>query len=597
MIQAHYIKANETSRLPQRFIYLDTESITVTKGQVDFQSWRLGCTTFDGWEDHKKTPKPPDSRRWVSAEAMWDYIGKSCRRRARTILVAHNLAFDMRIARAFHCLPANGWSISRLGLHEKALSVTWKRADGATLVCIDSTSWLPMSLDKIATTIGMQKEPLPANDDINGWWERCERDVEILRTACRELWEMVTSQDMGNWQRTGAGMAWANWRHAHYTHRVVVHDDPEAREAELNGTYTGRCEAWEWGNFVGGPWTEWDLPLAYPRIAASTHVPVALMGRHSRVPGWVLDSDNPSERWLVYCRVHTDSPVLPTRTVDGIKWPTGQFAGWYWDTEVRMAHSEGAEIEMVEAFRYKAAPALQAWAEWIIGVSEGDISGYSALQRAAIKHWGRALIGRFAVKYKTWDFYGEGVNNEVALNTIVDMERQTTQEILHLGPETYIASDELYGSDTCPSIQGYIMAEARVRLWNIAATAGLSEVVYMDTDSCITTQLGSKRIARAVATDGLYGARPKARATRLTIYGPRQLILDGNPRIAGVPSGAHHVAALKFAGERWESLSGALASARADQVVITPQSWLLSGTDSRRTHLPDGSTRPLELVG
>lgn len=596
MIQSHYIKENHNTRVPQRYIYLDTESVTETIDEVDYQSWRLGVTTFDGWNDHKKVAIEPETQRWSTPGDLWGYVNSKCRRRSRTVLIAHNLAYDMRIARAFFDLPNIGWSISRLGLHEKSLSVTWKRADGATLVCVDSYAWLPMSLEKIASTIGTQKEPLPANTDTEGWWERCERDVDILRTACRQLWDMVTQGDMGNWQRTGAGMAWANWRHQHYTHRVVVHDDPLAREAEIYATYTGRCEAWEWGRFVGGPWTEWDLPLAYPRIAATSNIPVALMGRHSHVPGWVLDQQKESERWLVYCDVRLDTPCLPSRSNEGINWPVGEIKGWFWDCEIRLAVEEGANVQMGEGYRYKAAPALKAWAEWIIGVSEGELPGYTALQRAAIKHWGRALIGRFAVKYRSWDYWGEGVAGEVGLNTIVDMERQISEDYLHLGPETYKSGDELYGADTCPFVQGYIMAEARVRLWHIATTAGLDEVAYMDTDSCITTPLGSERIAAAVARDGLYGARPKARATQLDIYGPRQLILNGTPRISGLPSGAKHTDALKYAGQRWESLQTALRRDRGDRVVVSPQSYLISGSDSRRTHLADGRTTPLVSV-
>lgn len=596
MIQSHYIKPNDTTRVPQRFIYLDTESITHAEGITDVQTWRCGVTAFDGWDDHKKEAKDVEWDRWTNPDDLWNSVSKRCRRRCRTVLVAHNLAFDLRISRAFYLLPALGWSISRLGLHEKAMSVTWKREDGATLVCIDSLSWLPMGLDKIAQTIGTQKEPLPANDSLEGWWERCEQDVRILRDACRQLWSMVTKMGLGNWQRTGAGMSWANWRHLHYTHRVVVHDDPEARKAEIAASYTGRCEAWQWGRFVGGPYTEWDLPLAYPRVARDNWVPVALLGRYSTPKLSSIFPLSDGQAWLCKATVNLIDPILPVQSGEGFHWPIGEVSGWYWDVELNAAREAGAEIVLEAAYRYRTQPALRDWATWVIGVAEGTEPGFTSIQRAAIKHWGRALIGRFAVKYRTWDYWGEGCNGEVGLNTIIDRETGESTEVLLLGGESYIASDELYGADACPFIQGYIQAVARVRLWEIIRTAGAKEVVYLDTDSVITTPLGSKRLRAATRAGDLYGLRPKRVIQAMTIYGPRQLVIDGANRLAGIPSGATHVEALKYTGQRWEGVEAALGANRADSVVLTPVTWKVSGVDRRRTHLINGLTIPHELV-
>ena len=38
---------------------------------------------------------------------LWEWIDQRCQKRARTVLVAHNLAYDLRISDAFGWLPAN----------------------------------------------------------------------------------------------------------------------------------------------------------------------------------------------------------------------------------------------------------------------------------------------------------------------------------------------------------------------------------------------------------------------------------------------------------------------------------------------------------
>src|SRR5208282_4960997 len=82
----------------------------------------------------------------------------------------------------------------------------------------------------------------------------------------------------GNWKMTGASQSWSHFRHSHYTHKILVHDNAEALAAERSAMHSGRCEAYRWGKQTSGPYTEYDWQNSYPRIARDTDMPTKLRG-------------------------------------------------------------------------------------------------------------------------------------------------------------------------------------------------------------------------------------------------------------------------------------------------------------------------------
>src|SRR6185369_10487601 len=136
---------------------------------------------------------------------LWSWVDARTQARARTVCVAHNLAYDLRLTHALTVLPALGWTLKAIRLDRGQAWCTWRR-DGRTLVMIDSMSWVPVALDKLGELVGIAKLPLPGWDDSEAAWEaRCRRDVEILAAVMRRLMEWVREDDLGNFKPTGAG--------------------------------------------------------------------------------------------------------------------------------------------------------------------------------------------------------------------------------------------------------------------------------------------------------------------------------------------------------------------------------------------------------
>ena len=594
-VPPHYIKHNEQARVPRRWVYLDTEAVSTFERDRITQSWRLGVTCFEHCDNDKREWVDPEWRTWHSPDLMWDYISSCAKKRSRTIVLAHNIGYDLRISEALTYLPEYGWELDLMSIGGRNLSMTLRR-DGATLVLADFMSWVPTALADIGPMVGMAKLDLPTESDpLELWVQRCASDVEILRRANRELVEWVHDSDLGNWQKTGASMAWSNWRHAHYTDRVLCHSDNTARELEVAASATGRCEALMHGKLPRGVWVEWDLPLAYPRVALDTELPTQLLG-HDWAPTWDRYKKRwPSRRALLSAEVTTETPVLPLKVDTGWVWPVGTFRGTWWDHELELAVKRGAQVKLTHAVQYKAARALSEWAAWVISVIDDESGTYTPLQRAAAKHWGRALIGRFGAKFPSWELWGEATTYGLDLAPCFDMATGKLGHMLTVGTQSYLALDESWVADANPAIMGAVISECRVRLWQLLEVAGFENVAYVDTDSLIVNRAGDQRLQAHVDKGKGWGLRVKARHRTLEVLGPRQLIIEQRARIAGVPKRAKRTAEREWTGERWDGVATTLATKQPSSVVIRDAIYRITGVDNRRIHLPGHATLPIRI--
>lgn len=590
--RAHYVPHNATTRVPRSFVYLDTEAYREHSGTTELQTFRLAVAAHDAKRHDGNGWKERDWHRATNPVDLWDWITQRCHPKARTVLVAHNLAYDLRISDAFTQLPALGWRCAFVRLDGAQAMAIW-RQEGRTLTMVDSLSWIPVALEKVGQALGVPKLDLPAEDaPAAEWWDRCVRDVEILAETWRRLMAWIVTDDLGNWKPTGAGQSWAAFRHRFKVHDLLVHEDDDARAAERASTMTGRTEAWRWGKLDQGPFVEWDFETAYCRIGAECEVPTQLCGEIVRPSAAKVALAATDHAVLIECEVFTDTPTLPYRGDDGISWPVGGFTTTVWDHELEGAIERGAQVHYVRAWVYRQAPALAAFCSWVLDGLAGNGPGGDPIVRLALKHWSRSLIGRTAAQWSKWDLIGESPESGVGLGPAFDSAGGETFRLLQVGHDLLRARDYQENPDAMVSIMAWVMAEARVRLWTAMETAGLDNVVYVDTDSVIVTPEGDRRLSQA----RLSGLRIKSVYDSLEVLGPRQIVPGGRLRASGVPSSSVKVGPDTWEGQVWSGLGTSLGAGELDSVRVALRRFRLRGTDRRRVHLDDGRTRAVEVA-
>lgn len=590
---AHWVKLNHQNRVPGRWVSFDTESLTKTEKRQRTQYWRVGGAWR--WRMGLKNGDYAESMPFATPEALWQWVTDYCRAGERTVATCHNLGYDVRISRMMDILPSLGWHLEWCNLSSTVSAMTWRGPRG-TLVFSDLHTWLPLTLDEIGGLVDCPKLPMPASRAPIGEWRKyCLRDAEVVYKAVSELTKYIKSNDLGNWQPTGAGMSYATWRHKFMTDRVLVHDNEEALSAERKAMHTGRAEAWRHGELRGETWVEVDLKQAYTQISAAMELPTKLKfhtGPLTRHQYMELRS-----RFAVLCRVevHTTVPCLPFYSGQRTLWPCGRFTSWAWDAEVDNALDQARSVRILEAYVYTRKPILSEWAHWVLRIQGLPDVVVPPVVKKWVKHTGRTLIGRIALRTSEWALWGSNPDGHAGISHMIDTETGEVSRMMHAGDRTFVEAGKREGRDSLPQVTGYIMAVCRTWLWNAMCVAGLENIAHVDTDSLVVNVSGLEALHKAYGEGFARLWQIKATYDQMTVYGPRNYRGDGIRKVAGVSKRATEVQPNLFIGERWASMAGDMAVGVSGGVSMFDHKWEVTTTDPRRADAPGVGTGTVAL--
>lgn len=575
--------------MPARMVAFDTESREGHEGDIGVQSYRVGCAVR--WRTDLVSGDRCEAAVFDDCHALWTWVTDFCKPGTRTVAWAHNLGYDVRISKVFQVLPSLGWSLEWCNLDRNVSAMTW-RSDRGTLVLADTWTWLPLPLNTIAPLTGTVKFQMPeegASDE--DWATYCMQDAEVVYRVVSSLVRFIKREHLGNWQPTGAGMAYTTWRHKFMPYKVLVHDDLDAIAAERSAMHTGRAEAWRHGKLGPGLWTEVDMRNAYLMIGAECELPRKLRGRYGQLS--IAQFRGLADRMCVLgrCDIDTSMPVVPYRTDNRYLWPTGTFTTWLWDTEIDCALRYGAKVRIRDSYVYARDPVLRDWAEWILANLRSDHDADGTIAATWLKHCSRALIGRIAMRRMGWELFGSNPDKATGISFLTNPATGLTQRLMHVGDQTLIETQRTEGRHSLPQITGRIMAECRVRLWDAMNAAGLDHVAHVDTDSLLVDRVGLDNLRRALGARYETHWQAKGTYKSLEIFGPRSYIRGGSRVTAGIPVKAREVMPGVYFGEQWTSVARDLELREGAVVTTRPQTWTVRKSDPRRDDSPEGRTR------
>lgn len=582
--RAHWIKHNHQCRIPKRWVFFDCESRSETIDGDEIQRFNL-ASAFR-WRHGLKRSDYVESATFESPEALWQWVDNFCHKDQRTVVFAHNLGYDTRIAGVLDILPTLGWSLEWCNLDRNVSAMKWSGPKG-TLQFADTWTWLPLPLESVAPSVGMTKLAMPKPASSLALWKRyCANDAEIGYRVVKELVGFIESEQLGNWQPTGAGMAYASWRHKFLQHKVLVHDDDDAIAAERQAMHTGRAEAWRHGKLSADRWTEVDLRNAYVTIASRHEMPCKLRMHTGSISVSQYVRLRESNRVLVKAYIETALPVVPFQRDGRTLWPVGNFTTWLWDSEIDLLLEEGQYVKIKETYVYTKVPILQEWAKWCLSYMASESICPSPVARTFLKHCSRALIGRIALRTPTWEQFGDNPSGETGISHMCDAETGLTHRLMHVGNRTLIETERREGRDSLPQVTGWITSRCRADLWRAMRLAGLSEVAHVDTDSMILSQRGLRSLREALGPAFDLDWAIKGTWRRMTVYGPRNYRIADQRKTSGVPRKAEETSPNVFVGEQWHGLASDIEAGRASAVTISPGRWELQQRDPRRDDAP-----------
>lgn len=567
-------------------VAFDTEARSTYVGEDEVQEWRVGCAIR--WRTDLRTGTHAESRVFPSPLEFWTWVSEFTRSGTRTVVWAHNLGYDVRVSRMFEILPLLGFRLEWCNLDRNISSATW-RSDHGTIVLADTWTWIPLPLSVIATHMGMVKYEMPANRASDTEWARyCMQDCAILHHVVCDLVRFISTSGLGNWQPTGAGMAMATWRHRFMSCKVLVHDDTNALAAERLAMHTGRAEAWKHGKIHGEKWTELDITNAYVSAAAQYDLPRKIHMRTGAITVSQFRKLCDTFQVLCHVTVSTDVPSVPCKFPDRHAWPVGTFDTWLWDCEVSLAIKYGGKVKIHDSYTYIRAPVLQDWANWVLGILSDQTGSISPVVRTHVKHCGRSLIGRLALRAPHWEHWGDNPEGITGITHVFLPGNPLPSRMLHVGNDTLVETGRTEGKDSLPMITGRIMSEVRCILWDAMNAVGTDNLAHVDTDSilCRTSSISNLQSAYDHRFDSVWHV--KGTYTDLEIWSPRAYWRDKQRVAAGIPAKGDESDRGTVTGVRWSALAGDLERGTTGTVTLSPGTWHMRRTDPRRADACEG---------
>lgn len=558
------------------------------------QRWAGGALGTTHWTSRQNVRK--DETKWYDEmSSLWDRVDSFCVHRRRVVLFAYDLATQLRVSGALLALPDRGWTLSNIVL-ERTSGWAHFTDDDRSLICVDLRSWAPVEFGTLAADVDGRTHTSrelvagPTYLQSKHKWR-----VSVVRDAALQILEWIEAEGLGPFRPTGSGQSYVAYRRRFMSHKLLVHDDIQRLEAERAAMHTGRCEAWQHGKLTQGPYVEYDMHAAYCTIGRDCDVPTVATQEIRRPSLKGLVSAMGTHSVLAHVTVTTEVPCLPTRFNGRAVWPTGTFTTWLWDPELNLALDYASHLEVHHVYKYQRGPALAAFAKWVLEGMGDQTVIYGRVPHRVLKHWSRCLVGRLGLRYRSWAKFGTTTEPDLRLVTYIDADEGTSTDLLCAGYDRFILTDMQESVESLPQIPSWVMSECRRRLWVAMTQVGLGDVVYVDTDSMITTEAGAAHWLEHHKYADTYTWAQKGRYRRMTIYGPRNYTANNHRHVAGLPKTARQVAPLEFTGQVMRSVKESMRAGQLDCVASIPRRFVLDAPDLRRQHLPNHETAPYEV--
>lgn len=590
----HYLKAVKTTTTPKRLLWLASRGRTVKQGDVyvsRFDAAALGKTHWTA----RKGERRDTIDTYSDPSELWADVAEWCPVNRRVVLFSYDLARELRMTQMLAHLPALGWGLDKIVL-EKTAAWALLRCDGRSLMACDLRSWCPVEWHKLVSDVTggyPHADGVTAGENYNG--KKCVRTVEIVREAVLQITNWIEGENLGPFRPTGSGQSYAAYRRRFMRARLLVHDDANRLVTERTAMHTGRAEAWRHGRISGSRYCEFDLHAAYATIGAECDVPTIARGELAQPSVARLRKAMQRYAVLADVTVETDVECLPYNNNGRTVWPVGRFRTVVWDPEIQLALTHCRHVRVNHAWLYTREPALQTFCQYVLDGIDGQTQVYGLIPQRVMKHWSRCLVGRLGLRFRAWHKFGPCDPPDVRLVTYLDADSGERTDMLLAGTQILLLGEMAESTESLPQVPGWIMSECRRRLWNAMRAAGLyTNVLYVDTDSVIVNEPGADYLrGYAKATGQRWDL--KAQFSRCTIHGPRNLEVDNERRVSGLPLGAKQTAPLEFTGEVMRSVKQSMRNGDFDAITSIPRKFVLTPHDLRRRHIPAGHTRPYKL--
>lgn len=589
--KVHLLAGNKGSQRAQHVIFFDTETKpTTTSPGVETHSLKTGWACYYRADETGHT-RTEQWFKFDTPDQFWTMVESLCRDKRRLYLVAHNIAFDLRIVKGFAYFKRNGWK--QEFLYDKGLVtiIRYKRPK-QSLEIISTTNFFAMTLKALGALVGLEKldvDFVTVSDKVLS--DYCKRDVEIILRAWKTWIRFLDDHDLGTFRRTISSQAFSAYRHRFMNTTITIHGNMEVCRFEREAYRGGRTEVFKVGEFPPQEYYYLDVNGMYAFAMAEHPYPFHLCGHKKDLTINALKNKLRNFSVIARVTVNTDLPAFVVKHNKRNVYPIGVFDTVLTTPELMYGLETNVIEKVHEIAWYGQAFIFKDYVDYFTGLKVGyEMEGNTAF-RGIAKLYINALYGKFGqtgdkiVKRDT-PIPEKGLTSRVATGLLKVLGRAKGQgEAINMGTFNYVSKvwsrpkgfalrqrrkkppEESYNS--FPAIVAHVTAYARIYLWELMIKAGRNNVYYCDTDSLIVNQRGLDNLKHLIDNTKPGYLKIEKQGSNLSIFAPKDYVISDRVRQKGIRRNAEQLAEGVYRQDQFLGLAGAIRHGNTDLVTIS----------------------------
>lgn len=591
----HYIRHNETTAIPRNVVVVDTETKPVKLGgkYKEAHEFRVGAYLYARFERGKWFLEKDIFAR---PEIFWSRVSEIAESRRALYVFAHNWHFDFQVLKGFEYLPKEGWTLVKQVIDSNRFWQRWKKGR-ASIHLVDTTNYFRLSLAEIAKWYGEEKvhiEDWENVDDIT-LINRVMKDVEITWSLIRDLIDWWREGKYGRWALTAASLAWNAYRHKFMKHKILSHKNPELEDFERQCYYGGRVEVFKWGR-IAGPIYHVDINSMYPTVMKYFKSPLRPRGKEKDPPVKTLGRLCRDYACFGFCYLNTNLEIYPKRIQGvGLTFPIGRFTTYLPPAELEEAIVRGHVVKCDVVYYYETDYIFSDYVDHFWELRKKYKEAGDRVKEQFAKLMLNSLYGKFAQHEKPMVTLGYEVYPRYEAMPLIDLRHDRIGTIYFAGNVVFAQyKEEKAWRNAAIYISAAITSFSRKILWTLIETAGLENVVYVDTDSLFVTQEGYIRLQPFIGND-LGQLKLEGIYDWVEVRAPKDYSTPSQTKIKGVSKSCIEVDNSKYICPQFLKIKSSLHHGLGGAVLVIEQEKVLTRMVKKRVLLEGGKTAPLVL--
>jgi hypothetical protein len=368
---------------------------------------------------------------------------------------------------------------------------------------------------------------------------------------------------------------------------VTIDPDPAGRAFERRAINAGRREVWRVGKLPKARYVELDFERAHLTVCRDMMLPRKRLSAFG--PLELDDVKLHSNLYSVIAEVTvtTTTPRYPVEIDNRMWYPTGTFRTILCGPELQQALARGELVSVHRGILYRLGPTMHRWGRWLSDVLDGLVDDVPPMAELACKAWSRRVPGKWATRTSILTQEFETPEQAWKLERGIAHPSGSRCSLLHIGGRLQMLLQDQDADDAFPAVLAWIQSHTRVAMSKLIDHFGDQWLVSCNTDGLIVRQRTGPNLEQLAELCAPLVPRIKAIYHDVEVLSPQHLVLDGEPRLSGVPHAASSSSELHYAWSTWPSFTrqlelGATAGytregRHVDLTSVPVNRWVLQG--------------------